>query len=159
MPFTACSMLIAVTMAGSPAGPIAAAPRTVEAVAAEAAAPQGQPLKMATMPAAPAAWTMDREERRPALLPAMYASLGALNVFDVYSTRRAMSAGAREANPVMRSAGGSGAMLAVKALSTAGTIYFAERAWKKNRKGAVVLMAAINGATAAIAMRNVRNAR
>ncbi len=50
-------------------------------------------------------------------------------------------------------------MLAIKALSTAGTIYFAERAWKKNRKGAVILMAVINGVTAAVAARNIRNAR
>jgi len=50
-------------------------------------------------------------------------------------------------------------MLAVKVLSTAGTIYFAERMWKKNRKGAILLMVVINGATGAIAMRNMRNTR
>jgi hypothetical protein len=44
-------------------------------------------------------------------------------------------------------------------LSTAGTIYFAERIWKKNRTGAILLMAVINGATGAIAIRNMRNAR
>jgi hypothetical protein len=42
-----------------------------------------------------------------------------------------------------------------------GAIYFAERAWKKNRKGAIILMAVINGATAAVAARNInmRNTR
>ena len=60
---------------------------------------------------------------------------------------------------MQKPAGNSGAMLAVKALSTAGTIYFVERAWKKNRKGAVVTMAIINGAMAAIAANNLRNAR
>jgi hypothetical protein len=50
-------------------------------------------------------------------------------------------------------------MLAVKAVSTAASIYFAERAWKKNRKGAIVLMAAINGVTAAVVAHNLRPAR
>jgi hypothetical protein len=103
---------------------------------------------------------VDRRETRPLALPAMYATLGAMQVFDVYSTRRAVGTGANETNPLVRpTLGNSGLMLAVKALSTAGTIYFAERAWKKHRTGAVVLMAAINGVTAAIAMRNIRNAR
>lgn len=105
-------------------------------------------------------WMLDRGERRPAALPLMYVTLGALQGLDVYSTRRALAAGADEANPLMQKpAGSSGAMLAVKALSTAGTIYFVERAWKKNRKGAVVTMAIINGAMAAIAANNLRNAQ
>jgi hypothetical protein len=108
----------------------------------------------------PAAWTFDRPERRPGALPAMYAALGVLNALDVYATRRAMDAGARESNSLMKkAAGSSGTMMAVKALSTAGTIYFTERAWKKNRKGAVIMMALVNGTMAAITMRNLRNAR
>jgi hypothetical protein len=50
-------------------------------------------------------------------------------------------------------------MIAVKAASTAASIYFTERAWKKNRKGAIVLMAVVNGVTAAVAARNLHNAR
>lgn len=106
------------------------------------------------------AWMIDTPERRPAALPAMYAALAGLQAVDIYSTRRAVSLGAREANPLMKKASGnSGVMLAVKAASTAGAIYFAERAWKKNKKGAVILMAVVNGATAAIVARNLRNAR
>lgn len=105
-------------------------------------------------------WQLDTRESRPAALPILYASLGALQVADVYSTRHAIGANAYEANPIMRNASKhAGAMLAVKALSTAGTIYFAERAWKKNRTGAVVLVALINGVTAAVTARNIRNAR
>jgi hypothetical protein len=106
------------------------------------------------------AWMIDRPEQRPAALPALYASLGALHALDAYSTRRAMAAGAYEANPTMgKAAGNAGATLALKAASTAGTIFFAERAWKKNRKGAIILMAAINGAMAAVSARNFRNAQ
>lgn len=164
MSLAACSMLIAVTLTGTPVGSSSTAvptPAIAAIVAASATdTPELAQRSLRARPAVPEAWMVDRSESRPAALPAMYAALGALNAFDVYSTRRALGAGANEANPLMgRAAGNSAAMLAVKALSTAGTIYFTERAWKKNRKGAVVLMAAINGVTAAIAMRNVRNAR
>lgn len=120
-----------------------------------------QPIKDAVAPVVPLQrWQVDTPQARPAALPIMYATLGALQVADVYSTRHAVGANAYEANPLMRNASkNAGAMLAVKALSTAGTIYFAERAWKKNRKGAVVLMAVINGVTAALTARNLRNAR
>jgi len=78
----------------------------------------------------------------------------------VYSTRRALSAGAHESNPLMRKASGNtGAMLAVKVVSTAATVFFAERAWKKNKKGAVILMLAVNGAMAAVSVRNYQNGR
>jgi hypothetical protein len=59
---------------------------------------------------------------------------------------------------LMRS-GNTAAAIGIKAATGAATIYFAERAWKKNRVGAIVLMAALNGATAAIAARNAHNAR
>jgi hypothetical protein len=104
-------------------------------------------------------WMTDRTGR-PRALPAMYATLGALQALDVYSTRRALGRGAREVNPVMDGpSGNAGAMLAVKALSAAGSIYFTERAWKKNRKGAVILMAIVNGVTAAVVANNLTQAR
>lgn len=101
---------------------------------------------------------VDAPESRPAALPALYATLGAMHALDAYSTRRAMAAGAYEANPVLRKTNTS-AMVAVKVASTAAAVFFAERAWKKNKKGAVILMAAINGAMAAVSVRNFRNAR
>jgi Domain of unknown function (DUF5658) len=102
----------------------------------------------------------DRSSSRPGALLGMYASLGVLQGLDLYSTRRAINAGAQELNPVVgKAAKNTAAMLAVKALSTAGSIYFTERAWKKNRKGAVVLMAIVNGVTAAVVAHNLKNAR
>lgn len=106
------------------------------------------------------AWMQDGPARRPGALVAMYASLGVLQAMDVYSTRRAVAAGSTELNPIMRkSAGNSGAMLAAKAVATAGSVFFTERAWKKNRKGAMVLMAVMNGVTAAVVANNLKNAR
>ena len=98
--------------------------------------------------------------KRPAILPALYATLGVMQAWDLYSTSAALKAGAHEANPTaVAFAGNKGSMLGLKAATTASTIFFAERMWKKNRAGAIVLMTAINGAMAAVATQNVRNAR
>ena len=155
MTLCACSLMLVVTLAngaGATAVPAASAPLTTTLADASTQRLPGSLAK-------PEVWMLDRDVKRPAALPLLYATLGALNAFDVYSTRQALDNGAQELNPVMRKAGNSGAMLAVKALSTAGTIYFTERAWKKNRKGAVVLAALINGVTAAIVARNMSHAR
>src|SRR4051812_44302252 len=91
-------------------------------------------------------WTLSQQPKRPSMLPVLYASYATLQVLDVVSTRKAIGSGAREANPVMRS-GQVGTMLAAKAAAGASTMYFSEKLWKKNRIGAVVMMAALNGAT------------
>ena len=94
---------------------------------------------------------------RPAPLIPLYASFVAMQGFDLFSTSKAVSAGAQEANPLMQPVvGKSAASIAVKAAATAGSIFFTERAWKQNRKGAVVLMTALNIATAAIVAHNTQ---
>jgi hypothetical protein len=98
--------------------------------------------------------------KRPAVLPALYATLGAMQAFDVYSTSAALKAGAQEANPVAAPfAGSAKSMLGLKMATTAGTIFFAERLWKTNKVGAIVMMVAINGATAMVSMHNMQNAK
>ena len=97
---------------------------------------------------------------RPAILPALYVSFGAVQAWDVYTTSAALKTGAHEANPVAAPfAGSSAKILALKAASTASTVFFVERLWKQNKVAAVVVMAAINGGTAAVAMNNSRIAR
>jgi uncharacterized membrane protein len=105
-------------------------------------------------------WMVDQKVSRPAAVKVMYGTFAALQAVDIYSTTRALNQGASEANPIVATTtGNQGAMLAMKAVSTAVTIYFAERAWKKSRKGSVVLMAVVNGVTAAVVAHNLRNAR
>ncbi len=117
-------------------------------------------LEDATVPAIPAPQARITDARRPAILPALYATLGVMQAWDAHSTLRALKAGAREANPIAGPfAGNSGSMLGLKATTTVSTIFFAERVWKKNRVAAIVLMTAINGATAAVAITNMRNSR
>ena len=111
------------------------------------------------VPMAPTA-TYDTPVNRPAALPVLYASLGALQVLDIYSTTSALKVGAREANPTASPfAGNTGALIGLKTATTASSIFFAERLWKKNRMGAIVMMAVVNGATAAVSIHNMRNAK
>jgi hypothetical protein len=153
----ACSLLIVFSISTGSVGSEVGAGAAVDAPSR----PIGRAVKTIPVRATSSeTWMLDLPERRPAALPAMYATLAALNALDAYSTRRAVGMGAREVNPLMKkAAGSSGTMLAMKALSTAGTIYFTERAWKKNRKGAVILLALVNGTMAAITARNFRNAQ
>jgi hypothetical protein len=91
------------------------------------------------------------------MLPALYASYTALQAYDIYSTRQALSRGAVEANPLMQGvAGNTGAMIAVKAAVAAGTIVAAERLWKTNKPAAIAIMVASNGVAAMVAARNAR---
>jgi hypothetical protein len=98
--------------------------------------------------------------KRPSVLPALYVTLGAMQAWDLASTSSAIKAGAHEANPAAAAfATSQKSMMGLKAVTTAGTILFAERAWKRNKAAAVVMMVAVNGAMAAVAMNNMRNAQ
>ncbi len=98
--------------------------------------------------------------KRPAILPALYVALGTMQAWDVYSTRSAIGAGAREANPIAAPlAGNTGSMLGLKLATTATIIVMSERLWKRNRVAAVVMLVALNGATAAVSMHNMRVGR
>ena len=100
---------------------------------------------------------ISRALARPAVLPALYASYAALQVFDIYSTKQALARGAREANPAMQGVvGNSSAFVAVKAAVTVGTIAAAERLWKTNKVAAVALMVVSNGILAGVAAKNAR---
>jgi hypothetical protein len=125
---------------------------TMPAVAAdEATAPASISLETT-----PALRMGSNNVSRPAVLPAMYASYAALQVYDAYSTKRALAQGAREANPLMQQVvGNQSAFWAVKASATAGTILAAEHLWRKNnKKGAIVVLVASNAVAAVVAARN-----
>jgi len=74
---------------------------------------------------------------------------------DVVSTMRAIERGHTETNPLMRDvAGRPAAMVAVKAGSTAATVWLVRRLAKRNRVAAVATMVAIDAAYAAVVARN-----
>jgi hypothetical protein len=102
-------------------------------------------------------WTLSQRPKRPGMLPVLYGAYAGLQVMDVVSTRKALASGAQEANPVMQK-GGMAATIGIKAASGVATVYVAEKMWKRHRVGAIVLMAAMNGVSAAVVARNNRNA-
>lgn len=122
--------------------------------AAEAAAPA--PATTIVVPA-----RVERALTRPAVLPALYASCGALQAYDIYSTRQALNRGAREANPLMQDVvGNPGAFIALKAGVAAATILAAERLWKNDRKAAAIgVMIASNVVASVVASRNASTLR
>ena len=94
---------------------------------------------------------------RPAVLTALYTSYGALQAYDVYSTRQALARGAREANPLMQGVvGNTGAFVAMKAGVAVATIAAAEKLWKTNKPAAIGVMIAGNSVAAIVAARNAR---
>ena len=59
-----------------------------------------------------------------------YRQFAALQAYDLYSTLTALHHGAVEANPVVRGVSGNlAALLGVKAVTTFGVVYVAERLW------------------------------
>ena len=94
---------------------------------------------------------------RPAVLPSLFVSLAGLHALDAYSTSRGLAKGAREANPLMQGAAKNSAMFwAIKAGTSVLPMLAAERMWKKNRVGAVVVMALANGVAVAVAANNAK---
>lgn len=88
-------------------------------------------------------------------LPALYVGFGVLQALDAHSTLRAVEGGHRERNPVVAPlAHRPGAMVGLKAATTAGTIYLAHRLGRRNRVAAIVLMVAMNSAYGAIVAAN-----
>lgn len=102
-------------------------------------------------------WSLSQQPKRPGMLPLLYGAYASLQVMDVVSTRKALSAGAHEANPLM-TRGGTAGTFAIKAASAVGVVYLSEKTWKKNRVGAIALMAVVNGISAAVVARNSHNA-
>lgn len=158
-PLSQVHFSFASTMPYAPGVGSATAPIFPLAAAAEAApmaeAAQTRPVELARPGAG--SGSFDAPIRR-----SMYVSFAALQLMDAVSTRKALSAGANEANPLM---GGivrnNAALFAVKAGTAAATTFLAERLAKKHPRRATILMAVLNGAYAAIVVHNYRvaNAR
>jgi hypothetical protein len=136
-----------------PVAPIVPAPVAVAAAAAGEAVPAAEKPGPTFVRA-----SMGTLERRPLLLPAMYAAQVALQALDAHSTYSAIDKGAHEANPLMKGVvGNRGAMMAVKAGVAASTIFLAEKMWKRgNRAGAIATMLIVNGVTAAVVANNYK---
>jgi hypothetical protein len=95
-------------------------------------------------------------EKRPMVLPALYATTVGLQAYDAYSTLTVLKNGGVEANPVMKGlTKNAPAFVALKAGVAAMSIMAAEKMWKDHNKvGAIVTMLASNGFMAYVAAHN-----
>ena len=98
--------------------------------------------------------TQIKAERPAALMP-LYLSQIALQGADLYTTRRALTAGHIEANPVFKDAS-FGTMVGAKLATTAASIYISEKLWKRNRYAAIGMMLAANIGMSAVVANNYR---
>ena len=113
---------------------------------------QGRPLDIAI--------PQDSGLGSSSLRRSMYVSFAALQVMDAMSTRKALSRGATEANPMMAGVvRNNAALFAVKAGTAAAAAYFSERLAKNHPRRAMILMAVLNTAYAGIVAHNYRVAR
>jgi hypothetical protein len=111
----------------------------------------GSPRVVITLP------VVETAEKRPAILPVLYASLAGLQAYDVYSTRAGVARGAAELNPIVSPVSGdTTGMIVMKAVSTATTIVMAERLWHRNKAAAILTMVAANSVMAIVAANNAR---
>jgi hypothetical protein len=99
----------------------------------------------------------DRPVARPAVLPVLYGSFAALQVYDMYSTRQALAQGAHETNPAMQGiVGNPVAFTALKVATAIIPMLIAERMWKTHRLAAIVTMVVANSGMAMVAANNAR---
>lgn len=96
-----------------------------------------------------------RAESRPSPLLSLYVAQGALQGLDVLTTFRALDAGHREANPLLKNAN-MATMIGAKVAVSSLTVFAAEKLWKRNRRAAVVLMVASNIIMSAVVANNAR---
>jgi hypothetical protein len=105
------------------------------------------------------AWAKEAEQRGPSAIAFKfnYGSYAAVTTLDLISTIASRQHGAREINPLM--SGSYGQVTAVKAAFAAGTIVAVKALTKKSRRGAFITLLAVNAATTAVAVNNLRYAR
>lgn len=133
---------------------------TAPAAAVAPAEPAATPLLLASMSAlradAPAETTVTAAPHHSRhAITSLYAGFVAMQALDVHSTLRALDAGHKEANPLMRWATTSPvALVSFKAAATAGTVLVIERVRKKHPMRAVFLMAAVDSAYAFVVAHN-----
>lgn len=142
--------------------PAAITPAMLAGIATAPAEPAAAPLAEAAQKL-PIEMTQPRGDARPgpaSLRRSLYVSFAALQVMDGLSTRKALSGGAVEANPMMSGiAKNSAALFAVKAGTAAATAFFAERLAQRHPRRATILMAVLNTAYAGVVAHNYRVAR
>jgi hypothetical protein len=97
----------------------------------------------------------ERPIERPRAIVPLYVSMASLQTLDIISTRRALSNGAQEANPIVAPiVGSAGGMIALKAGAAGAMFYIVEQMWKRNRTAAILALIGANIGYGAIVAHN-----
>ena len=103
---------------------------------------------------------MRHSSHTSALMTGLYATTATMQMMDVRSTLTAFKNGAVEANPMMSGiVKNKAAFIAFKAGIAASTIWSAHSMAKRNKVGAILMLAAVNSAYAIIVNHNYQVAR
>ena len=103
---------------------------------------------------------MRRTPHLSSVMTSLYATTAAMQMMDVRSTLSAFKNGATEANPMMMAiVKNKGAFIAFKAGIAMSTIWSAHSMAKRNKVGAILMLAAVNSAYAMVVNHNYQVAR
>jgi hypothetical protein len=130
--------------------------------AQEMATEQTKPVVTVPSAAVADAWTKEGQKltlanpskRTSPAVRNLFISYGAVQGLDVISTAMARNRGAAETNPLLR--GGFAQGLAVKAGLGVATVLAVRAVQKKSKKAAIITMVALNVATAAVVVNNIK---
>jgi len=129
---------------------------SINAAAQDPVDPQPLNPRMTAPPSVNSGPVYEIAPSRGLVLPSLYVSFIALEVYDGYSTSQGLKNGASESNTFMASvASHPGALWAAKGAVTFLSIYTAERLWRQHHRGeAIAMMVAMNGIMVAVAASN-----
>ena len=100
---------------------------------------------------------MPARRRLSVVMPSLYVSTALTQALDAHSTFEAISAGAREANPLIgRLAHHKPGFVILKSAIAASAIYLGHDLARTRKKRAVLALVALNGAYAALVVHNYR---
>lgn len=113
------------------------------------------PSMIETTPASPTSASLSRQIQRPPVVAALYASVVALNTYDVVLTAQALNLGAVEMNPMLGSGRHAAWVATMKGATTFATVLIVERIWRRHHpRQAIAVMAIANGLMTGVAIHN-----
>ena len=98
-------------------------------------------------------YSADVLSEEPPELTRMFVTHAALQGLDAFTTIRALDAGHREMNPLLKS-GNSALIIGSKAAVTAMSLVLAQKLWKRNRRAAMLTVVVSNAVMSAVVANN-----
>jgi hypothetical protein len=98
-------------------------------------------------------YSADVLSEQPPDLKQMYVTQVALHSLDAFTTIRALDAGHREMNPLLKS-GNSALIIGTKAAAASASVMLAQKLWKRNPRAAMLTVVITNAMLSAVVANN-----